>query len=251
MIYSASRRTDLTAFYPDWIVDKIRRARKLDAIVLWTKDPRNLTERADLFLSVTALPTVVQLTITGLAGSVWEPDVPHYAYFEDCLKTLAQALPPHAIQWRFDPILADDTVDERFAAVHAFLVRCGVALDGVTVSFPDPYPAVIKRLAQDTMTLPFLSMQEKKAILTRLHATSKLPLRLCCEPELLTVPGTEQGHCVDGALFDRLYKTHLGDLPRDDGQRKACGCTKSTDIGSYDQLCRHNCRYCYARPERE
>jgi len=258
MIYSASRRTDLVAFYPDWIAEKVRRSRKLDALVVWTKDPRNLIHHPALFLTIQAVPTVVQLTITGLAGGIWEPDVPAPELFTDTLRTLAEVLPHGAVQWRFDPILADGTVFDRFDAAKALLDETGIRPDGVTVSFPDAYPKVIKRLAKDGMLLPVLSFDQRLELLRGLHEHSGLTLRLCCENELLLAArgvgdghGIEQGHCIDGALIDRLYGTSLATLPRDRSQREHCGCTQSTEIGSYEQHCHHNCRYCYARPERD
>ena len=42
MIYSASRRTDLPAFYPDFLVGKIQRSRKLDGVVYWTNGYQEL-----------------------------------------------------------------------------------------------------------------------------------------------------------------------------------------------------------------
>ncbi len=258
MIYSASRRTDLVAFYPDYIAEKVRRSRKLEALVLWTKDPRNLVQHTGLFLTIQAVPTIVQLTLTGLAGSVWEPDVPRPELFTDTLQRLSEVLPHNAVQWRFDPILADDTVFTRFDEMKELLDQTGICPDGVTVSFPDAYAKVIKRLAKDGLLLPVLSFEKRLTLLRKLYERSNLTIRLCCENNLLLaargvgdVRKIEQSHCVDGALIDRLYHTNLATLPHDRSQREHCGCSQSTDIGSYEQRCRHNCRYCYARPERD
>jgi hypothetical protein len=248
MIYSASRRTDLPAFHPEVIAEKVRRSRKLEAIVLWTKDPRNCVRHAGLAAVVRRVPTVVQLTLTGLAGSAWEPAVPAPDLLRDDLRTLAGRLPPGAIRWRFDPLLADGTVLERFDRMRALLGDAlGSPPEEVTVSFPDPYARVRRRLAEAGTAFPVLAPEERRALLAELHARSGLPLRLCTEPELADLPFASPARCIDGALFDRLYGTALGNLPKDAGQRVACGCVRSTDIGRYDLPCRHGCVYCYAR----
>lgn len=248
MIYSASRRTDLTAFYPDYLAGKVARSRKLEGVVVWTKDPRNLVAHPGLREMIARYPVVVQLTLTGLGGGRWEPGVPPPEVVTHAVRELRPWLPAGAIRWRFDPILADDSVQERFLRMLELLRAAGVEPEEATVSFPDHYPAVRQRLTGEGACLPFLTLDAKCELLARLYDVGGIPLALCCEPSLLRVMGTRSACCVSGALFDRLYNTHLGGLTKDRGQRRSCGCVVSTDIGSYDQCCPHNCRYCYATP---
>lgn len=254
MIYSASRRTDLVAFFPDWIVTKVRRSRKLEALVLWTKDPRPLATHTELALITERIPTVVQFTLTGLAGTAWEPHVPPMDSVGESLQTLAARLPRGAVRWRFDPIVPTADLLERFRRCLHFLREHTGPVDGATVSFLDLYAKVKRRLAREGMALPRPDAEGQRQILRELLSLADDPsfrLRLCCEPHLDSLPGTEPAHCIDGALIDRLYGTSFADLPRDAGQRAACGCSRSTDIGNYDQICRHDCLYCYARPARD
>lgn len=249
LIYSASRRTDLVAFYPGYICEKVKRSRKLGGIVFWTKNPSNLILHSGLNNIIRLYPSIIQLTITGLGGTWWEPDVPHPESFAKSLTELAALLPKGAIRWRFDPIIWDDTCLERLRLVRGLLDKCGVNPDSVIVSFPDAYAHAVKRLAAAGGRFVRLSYDQKLSILEKMYNEIDLPLELCCENELLTQPYLRQAHCIDGKLFDRLYGTGFADLPPDASQRAQCGCCKSTDIGSYEQLCGHNCRYCYARPE--
>ena len=252
MIYSASRRTDMPAFFPDDLVARVRRSRRLEAIVMWTKDIRNLAAHRGLAWVVAAVPTVVQFTVTGLAGTEWEPRVPSLASQLSELERVAAVLPAGAIQWRFDPIIPSPDLAERFARVKANLESAVGRLDRVTVSFPDPYRQAVDRAAAAGLVWPRLSLGEKKDVLAMMTAAFpgvEAPIRLCCEPALLDAPGVAMARCVDGELFEELYGLPLGGLEKDAGQRKACGCVKSTDIGSYAMRCPHRCLYCYANPD--
>lgn len=256
MIYSASRRTDMVAFFPDAIADKVRRSRKLDAIVFWTKDPRHLVDHPDLDRIVRHIPSVVQLTITGLAGGPWEPNVPPPEALLPSLAKLAAILPKGAIRWRFDPVMASEDVDRRFHSVKTALESALGRLDEVTTSFPDPYRKAVERSAAAGLAWPTASPAEKRRIVSMMaHSfagfpdASPCPVKLCCEPALLSLPGVGQAHCIDGLLFEKLYGPPLGGLAKDGGQRAACGCVVSTDIGSYAMRCPHRCLYCYANPE--
>jgi len=253
MIYSASRRTDLPAFFPDRLADRVRRSRRLDAIVFWTRDPANLVRHPGLRAAVVRYPAIVQLTVTGLAGTAWEPHAPRFETFLEPLRELAGLLPRGAILWRFDPVLAVDDVLARFDAVRQALAAAMGPVEETAVSFPAPYGKAVRRVRDAGLPWPNPSPDERLALIRgmveRLGGAERTRVWLCCQPEELRLPGTAPARCIDGGRFDRLYGTRLGDLPPDGGQRAGCGYARSTDIGSYDLPCRHGCVYCYAQRE--
>lgn len=252
MIYSASRRTDMVAFAPNRVVEKVRRSRKLEAIVFWTKDPTNLVHHSGLSWISKTIPSIVQLTVTGLGGSEWEASVPTLEKVVHAAGELAKQIPAAAIRWRFDPIIATPDIFERFLLVKHKLAEALGVVDAVTVSFPDPYKKAVQRIKESGLEWPEVTQQQKEDII-RVMAESfgvdaSAPVKLCCEPELLNLPGVGQAHCIDDMLLKKIYGLDLGGLDKDPSQRVACGCVKSTDIGSYDMACPHACRYCYANP---
>lgn len=258
MIYSASRRTDMPAHFPDAIVERVDRSRKLEAIVFWTKDIRNFVRHPSLNRVIRTVPSIVQYTVTGLAGGVWEPNVCPLAGQLVELSELAGILPPGAIHWRFDPVLPDAGVLRRFRETKSALESILGPVDSATISFPDPYRKAVARTGAAGLAWPTLDRPGKESLIAMMAAEFAppgdggeecRPIRLCCEPDLLGLPGVSRAKCVDGALVERLYGAPLGDLRKDGGQRAACGCVKSTDIGSYGMRCPHRCLYCYANPE--
>ncbi len=265
MLYSASRRTDLPAFYPGFIVERVRRSRKLEGLVLWTKDIRNLVLHAELAKVLADYPVIVNHTVTGLGGSAWEPGVPPLRQQLSELAELAGRLPAGAIRWRFDPIIPGPDLWARFAATLADLRQAMGEVGECVTSFPDPYPKAVARTRAAGLLWPIFTQSEKRAVLAKFlalfqenatvnppgakqkaAATDFRPLRLCCEPVLLDLPGVAPAACVDAGHFKKLYGITIGSPEKDLGQRQTCVCTKSTDIGRYDLPCGHGCLYCYA-----
>ncbi len=72
----------------------------------------------------------------------------------------------------------------------------------------------------------------------------RLTLETCAEAVDLSQFGIQHGHCIDGALFEKITGIPLISA-KDKNQRTECGCMSSIDIGMYD-TCRNGCKYCYA-----
>jgi len=70
----------------------------------------------------------------------------------------------------------------------------------------------------------------------------------CCGDYLLGEK-VEKAHCIDSSIIERLFYPH-GLSCRTKPTRNQCGCTESTDIGTYD-TCPHGCIYCYANANKE
>ena len=123
-----------------------------------------------------------------------------------------------------------------FLDVYAKTARQVAALgrDGVRVAEEDAVRAEIPRLVP---------------ALASIAAAHGMAVQSCAEVRDLAVHGVEAGKCID----DRLIAGLLGiEVPsaKDPGQRGACRCVASRDIGAYD-TCLFGCRYCYATSGRE
>lgn len=280
-VLSASRRTDIPAFYLDWFLEGIRRGhfevlgpyqrqpRRVPAsvaavhtIVFWSKDfglflHRRVGER----LQRQGFHLFFNFTVNS-RDRILEPRVPALSQRLDQLAELARRFSPAAIHWRFDPICHYRTADGRAhdnggdfqriaeAAAAAGIRRC-------VTSFVDLYPKVRRRAERAGIRFEDPSMAEKIAILEAMAKTlhgGKIELETCCEDDVLShLPvGTniKAGACVPSDRLMALFGGRLS-LRRDSGQRRraGCRCRVSVDIGSYDRHpCRHNCLFCYARP---
>jgi len=91
---------------------------------------------------------------------------------------------------------------------------------------PPPYPAILEALSN--------AARERG-----------LGLQSCAEDFDLEGYGISRGACIDGALVREVCGKDL-EPGRDKGQRPACLCAKSVDVGSYGP-CPAACAYCYAR----
>jgi hypothetical protein len=266
MIVSASRRTDLPAYYPDWLMGRIaagyclvrnpynakslRRVslepEDLDLLVLWTRDPRPIMPRLRE-LDERGLRYYFQVTITGYPPAM-EALAPPLGDSICALCELADRVGPGRALWRYDPVILSRDLDaDRHRAVFGEIAaRLEGRTERVTLSIVDEYAGTRSRLGR--AGFPDASFREADylPLLADLAGIAKArgmrPLA-CAEKVDLAPLGIEAGACVDSepAASQRGASAER----RDPGQRGACRCAPSVDIGAYG-TCPRGCAYCYA-----
>jgi hypothetical protein len=163
-------------------------------------------------------------------------------------------LKPGAVVWRYDPILVGPAFP--LASHVARFEKIATALEGaarrVVVSLIEPYRKTERRMeklfswGQDLVQDPD-DAPETPELLTRLSALScsrGMTLEICGRERDYTSLGIVKTKCVDDRLLTELFG---GEWPskKDPGQRAACRCIPSKDIGMVD-TCTLGCTYCYA-----
>ncbi len=247
-IVSASRRTDLPRFYVDYLADKLNNLRRKSVVVLWTKDPENIYKHSALRTALSKHYAVAMVTVTGMGGWPIEPGVPPWEQVvEHTSKVIAFLGNPEAVRVRFDPLIyfedGKSNIDS-FPTVAKAVAELGIK--HIITSFLCFYPQVKKGLDESGIKLINPPLEKKLADLQKMaYEAVKLGITLysCCSP---TVEGVKQSSCISAEWLSNLFALDL-DIRKDPSQRKTCNCVISRDIGSYSQICRSGCAYCYGQ----
>ena len=285
VILSASRSTDIPAFYADWFVGRLREGwcgwvnpfnqqkyrvsfDKVRMIVFWSKNPKPMLERLDEVDSLGFRQYYFQFTLNDYVSEGLEPNVPLVAERIDTFRRLADKIGKERVVWRFDPLMLMGNIS--IGVLLERIGKIGRQLKGYTeklvFSFIDiaSYRKVQRNLA-GLGCREFSGEEQVKFAegLSELNRELGLELATCGELADLSAYGIKHNKCVDdelmmrmfhddaelmdfiGAEYDMLNGWQINKSKKDKGQRKACGCIVSKDIGAYN-TCPHLCRYCYA-----
>ena len=268
-IISASRRTDIPAFYADWFVNRLQAEmvyvrqpysqkmarislapQDVSAIVFWSKNYAPLLGKLES-IEKTTKNLFFHFTIT--ANQELELNVPGYKDAISDFRYLAARYTPEQLVWRYDPVCITDKLS--FEALEERFSRCAELLQGSAkrcfISFVHPYKKVLSNMGKySDHHLVELSIDQQKEYAERLAqraAAYGIMLFACCNDHLVS-DDIQKAACIDGQYLSRLFRTPLDTRPV--LLRKECACTKSIDIGAYD-TCAHGCLYCYANSNKE
>lgn len=263
MIISASRRTDIPAFYAGWLFNRLSAGfvlvrnprdqrqvgrislspRVIDCLVFWTRDARPMLGR---LRKLAAYSYYFQVTLTPYGRDV-EPLSPPKKALTEGFMALAKAVGRERVIWRYDPVLLGGPYTAAFHLkafgemadlLHPYARRC-------VISFLDRYRRNREALDNAGMRAPeesdVLRIAEGFANIAARHG---LPIVTCAEKVDLGNFGIEHGACIDDKLVSELTGSEF-EIGKDRTQRPECGCIASVDIGSYD-TCPRGCLYCYA-----
>lgn len=293
VIVSASRSTDIPAFYSDWLVNRVQQGfvkwtnpfngvplyvsfEKARLFVFWTKNPKPMLDTLDFF-DDRGFNYYFQFTLNDYDVERLEPGVPSVESRIATFIELSRRLGKERVIWRFDPLLLTETLSVADLLKKAEKVGHALApyTSRLVFSFGDisAYAKVAKNLARAGVQAREFSVEEMHAFAQGISGLNQhwgLKLGTCAEKVDLASYGVEHNRCVDDRLITSLFKQDtclmeflgvgaepaqadlFGARPvkkrkslKDTGQREACGCIASKDIGEYN-TCPHLCVYCYA-----
>jgi len=292
VIVSASRATDIPAFYGDWLQERIAAGwldwrnpfsgrlhrvsfAKTRLFVFWTKYPQPFFPVLD-WLEERGYHYYFQFTLNDYEQENWEPGLPALQERIRSFVELSERLGREKVVWRWDPLitnarLSPELLLERIQAVGKILHP---HTERLVFSFVDiaAYRRVRSRLDKlgEPITEISPEIQDRLAGgISRINQNWNLQLATCAERIDLAQYGIEHNRCIDDRLIIRLFAEDkklmaalgcTGDNAtppleteaerhkrlKDKGQRPACGCIRSKDIGQYNS-CRFGCIYCYAQ----
>ena len=250
------------------------------AVVFWTKNPKPMFKHLD-FLDEHVKNYYFQFTLNDYDNEGYEGKVPRVSVRINTFKELSNRLGKDRVVWRFDPLMLT-----REIGVSKLLRRLEIIGDELhtytnklVFSFADIsiYKKVEANLQKENIEYIEFghdTMIEFAQGLNKLNKKWNLELATCAEKFDLNTYGIAHNKCVDDDLMIKLFhkdkelmkflgveliEPTLFDSSegvektkklKDKGQREACGCIMSKDIGVYN-TCPHECVYCYANTSKE
>lgn len=264
MILSVSRRTDIPNYYSDWFLNRIKEGflyvrnpvnprqisridvspEAADCIVFWTKNPAPMLDRLDELKDYTYY---FQFTLTGYGRDV-EPNLPHKRkVLIPVFRTLSEKIGKERVIWRYDPIFINSryTVEYHQKAFQEIADSLAGYTEKAVISFVDFYGRTGRSLGELAAREP--TGEEMFELAARMAETASkygMQTESCAEQIDLQKAGVRHGSCIDRRLIEKITGGRIT-AGKDKGQRAACGCIESVEVGAYD-TCLNGCRYCYA-----
>ena len=272
MIISASRRTDILAFYSKWFMNRIEagwcqvpnplnynqlsyislKPEDVDAIIFWSKNPAPIIDYLSE-LDRRGFHYYFQFALNDYP-KVLEPGIPSLEQRIRTFQRISNQLEPLRIVWRYDPIIISNRTPpsfhiDKFSNIAAALKRY---TRRVMVSLVDFYQKTDRKLSAlesegfvfDRGATDSQSVCDLLKEISSIAKQNEIDIFTCAEERDYSSAGIPPGRCIDGELIYRLWSLK-GHTKKDPTQREACLCVVSKDIGIND-TCVHGCPYCYS-----
>lgn len=261
MIINTGCRTDIPAFYSEWLINRIKEGYVLvrnpynksqvtkynlspdvvDCLAFCTKNPEPMLKYLN---ELDIYKQYWFVTITPY-GKDKEPVVPDKEKVIESFKKLSKHVGVDSIGWRYDPIFIGmgfdvkkhiQEFDKMARKLKGYTHNC-------TISFLDLYEKV-KRNAPDIKP-PIKDEQIELAInFSRIGKENDMTIHSCCEKTYLSQYGLKCNGCMSQEIVEKAINSSLKP-PKRNTLREDCNCLMGNDIGAYD-TCGHLCKYCYA-----
>jgi DNA repair photolyase len=227
VIVSASRSTDIPAFYADWFFHRLKVGysawtnpfngvksfvsyEKCRFIVFWSKNPKPLLEHLDE-LKERNIGCYIQYTLNDYENEGLEKGVPPLEERIDTFKRLVDKLGKGHVIWRFDPLILTDQIelDDLLRKVENIGNQLWGYTEKLVFSYADiaTYKKVKANLDKShvnyTDWTPY-QMEEFAQRLSELNQKWQYQLATCGEKIDLEPYGIQHNRCVDDDLMIRF-----------------------------------------------
>jgi DNA repair photolyase len=240
VIISASRSTDIPAFYAKWFFNRLTKGycawynpfnqqkmyisfNNCRVVVFWTKNPEPMIPYIPE-LDRQGIHYYFQVTLNDYVQEGFEPNVPPVAKRIETFKCLSQMIGKEKMIWRFDPLIITPTIGP-----HELLRRIwniGNQLKGFTdklvFSFVDvkAYRKVQNNLVKETILFTKEGVENAEAnhaqrieIVEGLQKIKNVwhqegwdvEMATCAEDIDLESYGIKHNRCIDGELMKRIF----------------------------------------------
>lgn len=261
MILSIDFRTDIPAFYSEWLMNRFREGyvyfrnpavpntihkiildrNYIEGIIWCSKNYLPILH--DLHNITDIFPSVFHYTITRYGNEI-EPNVPDLEQSIYTFKELSHRYGKEKVIWRYDPILITDEYDiyKHISSFSILSRELAPYTDRVVINFISMYEKVKRHMPN----LKEVSYDEKLFIIKKFLQIAKsynLKLQTCGNGlQFKNLEGIEVTGCIDEHALNLM-----GIFPKPKGKPTewGCLCYPNTCIGEYN-TCLHKCKYCYA-----
>ncbi|MBQ9310650.1 MAG: DUF1848 domain-containing protein [Bacteroidales bacterium] len=240
VIISASRSTDIPAFYAQWFMNRLRAGyciwynpfnqkpmyisfAKTKVVVFWTKNPEPMIPFLPE-LDKMGIHYYFQVTLNDYVNEGFEPNVAPVEHRVEVFKRLSNLIGKERVIWRFDPLIVTPQLSARQLLTKVYHV--GNQLKGYTdklvFSFIDvkAYRKVQSNLVKET---PYFTRETVEDAEPTGHYLDELveglaklrdhwreegwniSLATCAEKIDLDKYRIEHNRCIDGELMERIF----------------------------------------------
>ncbi len=240
VIVSASRSTDIPAFYAKWFINRIKAGyvvwynpfnqqplyvsfRNCKVVVFWTKNPKPLIPYLKE-LDALGIHYYFQYTLNDYEKELLEPNVPALEKRINTFKELSGLIGKEKVIWRFDPMIVTPQLSPRDILMKVWSI--GNQLKGYTnklvFSFIDinSYRKVQRNLVKESSLFSKDSIENAEFNLSQMNEIAEglmkirkrweeegwnISLATCAEEIDLEQYQIEHNRCIDGELMKQLF----------------------------------------------
>ena len=241
VIISASRSTDIPAFYAKWFFNRLKKGycawynpfnqqqkmyisfKNCKGVVFWTKNPKPILPYLHE-LDEKGIHYYFQFTLNDYAKEGFEPNVPSVDERVETFKKLSEMIGKERVIWRFDPLIITPNITPRDLLTRIWHI--GNKLKGYTnklvFSFVDvkAYRKVQNNFVKETKLFTKEDVENAEAnhaqrieiveglrkIREAWHKEGwQVEMATCAEDIDLEAYGIEHNRCIDGELMKRIF----------------------------------------------